>query len=121
MTNTENPEVETISTPEAIEKGKSMAIVAYITYIGLIIAFVSINDKKNTYISYHIRQSLGLCLTSIALMIINVLPILGWIVSFLGGIFILVLWIIGLVNAIGGKEKPVPVLGKLFVDWFKNV
>jgi len=104
-----------------ITEGKNIAIIAYITFIGLIIAFVMNNEKKNTFASYHIRQSLGLALTAVALSLINIIPILGWIVSFLGSFFVLVLWIIGLINAVNLKEKPVPVLGKKFEEWFKNI
>lgn len=101
--------------------GKTTAIIAYITIIGLIIAFVMNNDKKNAFTSYHIRQSLGLALTAISLSIIGMIPILGWIISFLGFFFVLYLWIMGLINALNSKEKPVPVLGKKFKEWFKEI
>lgn len=103
------------------EEGKATAIIAYITIIGLIIAFVMNNEKKNAFASYHIGQSLGLALTALALSIINVIPILGWIISFIGFIFILYLWIMGLINAINLKEKPLPILGKKYEEWFKSI
>ncbi len=102
-------------------EGKNTAIIAYITIIGLIIAFVMNNDKKNTFASYHIRQSLGLALTAVALSVIGIIPILGWLISFFGFFFVLVLWIVGLINAINSKEKPLPVLGKKFEEWFKDI
>ena len=37
---------------------KSIAIIAYLTLIGLIVAFVMNNDKKQPFAAYHIRQSL---------------------------------------------------------------
>jgi len=104
-----------------IEEGKTIAIIAYITIVGLLIAFIMNNDKKNSYASYHIKQSLGVALTALALMFIGIIPILGWIISFVGIFFVLVLWIMGLINAINLKEKPVPILGKKFEDWFKNI
>lgn len=103
------------------EEGKTTAIIAYITIIGLIIAFVMNNDKKNAFASYHIRQSLGLALTALALSLVNIIPILGQIISLIGFFFILYLWIIGLVNAINLKEKPLPLLGKKYEEWFKNL
>lgn len=103
------------------EEGKTTAIIAYITIIGLIIAFVMNNEKKNAFASYHIRQSLGLALTALALTLINVIPILGWIISFLGFLFILYLWIMGLMNAINLKEKPLPILGEKYEEWFKSI
>ncbi len=48
------------------EDAKKIAIIAYITIIGLIIAYVMNNDKKLPFASYHIRQSLGLGVTALA-------------------------------------------------------
>lgn len=102
--------------------GKSnTAVIAYLTIIGLIIAFVMNNDKKEPFASYHIRQSLGLMITGFALSIVNIIPILGWIISIVGFVIVLYMWIMGLMNAINGKEKPLPILGNRFAEWFKSV
>jgi len=101
--------------------GKNIAMIAYITFIGLIIAFVMNNDKKDAFASYHIRQSLGLAVTGLALGIIGMIPILGWIINILGIFVLLYMWIMGLVNAINGKESPVPFLGEKYKIWFKNI
>jgi len=104
-----------------VEEGKTIAIIAYITIFGLIIAFIMNNDKKNSFAAYHIRQSLGLGLTGLAIGVIGMLPFLGWIISFLGSIFILVLWVMGLISALNGEEKPVPVLGEKYQEWLKGI
>jgi uncharacterized membrane protein len=117
---TNNPKTEPVHNAET-SGDKTIAIIAYLTFIGLIIAFVMNQEKKDDFGAYHIRQSLGLCLSGLALSIINVLPILGWIISLLGGLLLLVLWVMGLINAINHKKEPVPVLGKYFEEWFKNV
>lgn len=100
---------------------KTIAIVSYLTVIGLIVAFVMNNEKKDNFSAYHIRQSLGLVLTSIALSLINVIPILGWIISLIGAFVLLYMWIMGLLNAINGKEKPVPILGTKYEEWLKSI
>lgn len=107
--------------PVAVNEGKNIAIIAYFTIIGLIIAFVMNNEKKNTFANYHIRQSLGLALTGFALGMIGMIPILGWIVSFFGIFVIMFMWIMGLINAINGIEKPVPLLGEKYLEWLKNL
>lgn len=104
-----------------IQEGKTTAIVAYITIIGLIAAFVMNNEKKNLFASFHIRQMLGLTLTGLVLSMVNIIPFFGWIVSIVGSILLLVLWVIGLMNAVNGKEKEVPVLGKYYSEWFKGI
>lgn len=100
---------------------KTIAIVAYLTVIGLVVALVLNNEKKDLFAKYHIRQSLGLVLTSIALSLINVIPLLGWIVSIIGAFVLLYMWVMGLLNAINGRERPVPILGEKYEEWLKSV
>jgi len=100
--------------------GKTISIISYFSLVGWIIAFVLYNSNKSKLAAFHIRQSLGLMITAIALYIVMFIflfiPFLGWIISILiyiclVGIF--VLWVIGLVAAINGQEKPVPVIGNM--------
>lgn len=113
--------MENTITEKTIDEGKSMGAIAYITVIGLIIAFVQNNEKKNLFTAFHIRQSLGIAVTGFALGIIGVIPILGWIIIIFGSIGLLVLWVIGLMNALNGKMQPVPVLGAKYNEWFAGI
>jgi uncharacterized membrane protein len=121
------PEVpEDFSGPEAEEsvnneQDNSIAIISYLTLIGLVIAFVMNNEKKQPFARYHIRQSLGLNVTGIALGLVNVIPILGWIISIIGVFVLLYMNIMGIINAVNRKEKPLPILGKQYEEWFKSV
>ena len=121
MENESKSEATEVASVNTSSEGKNIAIIAYITIIGLIIAFVMNNEKKNAFASYHIRQSLGLALTALALSLINIIPILGWLISFIGFFVILYMWIMGLINAVNNKEKPLPILGKKYAEWFKNI
>lgn len=113
---------ETPPTPEnTVSEGKTIAIIAYITIIGLIIAFIMNNDKKNSFASFHIRQVLGMALTGLALSVLNVIPILGWLISIFGTILVIILWIMGLISALNGEEKPVPLLGEKYQEWLGSI
>jgi len=103
------------------EEGKTIAIISYITWIGLLIAFIMNNEKKNEFARFHIRQSLMLVLAGIALGIIFAIPILGWIAGFVGWIALFVFWIMGLIGAVNGEKKEVPIIGKYAQDWFKGL
>ena len=103
------------------EEAKKIAIISYITIVGLIIAFVMNNEKKLNFASYHVRQSVGLCITGLALGVIGIIPILGWIINILGIFVLLYMWVMSLLNAVNGKEKPAPLLGKKYETWFKGV
>jgi len=120
MENIESTTVETTNV-SVKEEGKTIAIIAYITIIGLIIALVMNNEKKNDFASYHIKQSLGIGLTGLALSLINIIPILGWLISILGFFVIVYMWIMSLMNALNLKEKPAPILGKKYCKWFENL
>ncbi len=117
----ENSETTLPNTATTTIEGKNIAIISYITIIGLIVAFVMNNEKKNEFAKYHIIQSLGLALTGLALGVIGLIPILGWIINIVGIFVLLYMWILGLMNAINEKEKPVPFLGKHFEKWFTNL
>ena len=103
------------------EKNNTIAIVAYLTVIGLIAAFIMNNDKQNEFGAYHIRQSLGLCVTALVLAVIGMIPILGWLINFVGFFVLLFMWVMGLMKAINGKKEPVPLLGEQYSEWFKTV
>ena len=79
---------------------KTTSIVAYITWIVLIIAFCA-GDKEGA--KFHLNQALVIFLFSL----LGIIPCLGWIWS----IFMLVCWIMGLIAAINQEEKPVPLIG----------
>ncbi len=109
---------------QSVEEGKTIAIISYLTLIGLIIAFVMNNDKKNDFASFHIRQSIGIFtlffMSFIFLFIIAFIvyiPFLSTIVNSL----IFVLWVLGFIGSLQGEKKKVPIVGEHFQEWFKNI
>ena len=96
------------------DKEKSNGIIAYITIIGLIIAFVQNQEEKSEYVNFHVRQMIGLALIGIA---VSWIPFVGWLI----GLATIVFWIIGLMGAINGERKAVPIVGEYFQEWFKSV
>lgn len=113
-----------METSNTVEEGKTIAIISYITFIGLIIAIVMNNDKKNDFARYHIRQSLGIIVLYLVVWILFYIlttlvyiPLLSTIIY----VGLLVLWVLGVLAAAQGEEKPVPLVGEKFQEWFKNV
>lgn len=101
--------------------GKTRAIVAHITLIGWIIAYVQNNNDKSDFASFYIRQMLGLVVLSLGVYVLSVLPIIGFVLNIIGSILLLVLWIVSLMGAVNGKKEPTPFIGHLFQIWFKSV
>lgn len=81
---------------------KTTSVVAYLTWMGLIIA-VCAGDKEGA--KFHVNQALVILLFSL----LSIIPCIGWI----WGIFMLVCWIMGLIAAINQEEKEVPLIGKI--------
>tara|TARA_R110001583_G_scaffold4351_4_gene25241 strand:+ start:4877 stop:5203 length:327 start_codon:yes stop_codon:yes gene_type:complete len=102
-----------------VHEGKSIAIISYLWWIGLIIAYIMNSNKKNTFASFHIRQMLGLLLLSVVAGLLRnyVDATLGYII----GMASFVLWVIGFIGATKGEDKKIPLVGDLFQDWFKNI
>ena len=86
---------------------KVTGIVAYITLVGWLIAYLA-GDKEGA--KFHINQALVLFLAGVVCGILSWIPLIGIIAGILN-IVVFVFWIMGLVSACKGTEKPVPILG----------
>lgn len=102
------------------DNGKTVAIIAYITLIGWIIALVMNNGNKTALGTFHVRQSLGIMCAGVVLAIVTGFLSI-WILSTIVNGAILVFWLLGLISAVQGEMKPVPVLGEQFQEWFKAI
>ena len=85
-------------------------VVAYLTWVGLIIALVA-GDRYES--RFHLNQSLVIWLAGTVLGMVAWVPLLGWLIGAVGSLFCVICWFIGIVNAIQGVEKEVPVLGQI--------
>lgn len=104
---------------------RTVAILAYITIIGFIIAIVMHGSKKTALGSFHLRQVLGLIVTGLVLwlpgVIISLIPFVNFLMLILWpiiGITLFVIWLLGLIAAASGERKPVPVIGEHYQKWF---
>ena len=93
---------------------KATGIVAYISIIGWIIAYVA-GDREGA--KFHLNQALVLDLSmivvSFATSILAFIPLLGGLVGGLLGLAMFVLWIMGIVYAAKEEEKELPLIGMI--------
>lgn len=80
---------------------KTTAIVSYIGWIGWIIALVA-GQKDDAFAKHHLNQTL-------ILNIISIIP-LG-----ITQVFAFILWIMGIIDAVKGESKPLPIIGGLHI------
>ena len=124
--------METNNNITTADNGKTAAIISYLTIIGWLIAYFAMHkDNKTELGSYQLRQTLLLNIAAI---------VLGWGLGFVLGILIVstgifaliyisyvlqlaifVIWIVGLIGAINGEKKPMPLIGEKAQTMFPSI
>ena len=113
-------------TPDAadVEQNKVFGILSYLPPLLFLVPLLAARQSK--FAMYHCNQGLVLTLVAIAVSIANMIldvvlvhiPFLGWFlmtVLNLGiSVGILVLVVIGIINAVNGACKPLPLIGNRF-------
>jgi len=87
------------------------AFVGTLPIIGFILAILM--KKNDKYVMFYAKQGLALGLIYLIGHIVLTLLIITIPLLFLWGPAGLVFWIISVINAFSGKEKPTPLVGKL--------
>ncbi len=100
---------------------KTVAIIAYLTIIGFVVAAILYGNNKTQLGAFHLRQALGFVVLGFCSIVFIIIPIIGWILLPFYGLAIFVLWIIALLGAVQGEMKPIPVVGPLFQQWFATI
>jgi uncharacterized membrane protein len=85
----------------------SLAALAYILFFIPLLT----KEKENPFVLYHVKQGFTVFTASILLSImVTIAPLLFYIFS-LAQLGIVVLVVIGIMNAIAGKKEPIPLIG----------
>lgn len=85
-------------------------LAVFLIILGFIIVLLA--KRKNKYVMYYAKQSLVLFIACVIANAVLIVPILGWVIYPILCLILLVLWIIGWANALSGKMKPIPIIGK---------
>ena len=102
-------------------KGKGVAAIAYITIIGLAIAFVLNANRRTDFSSFHIRQATGLLLTSVVIWVAFTWVFHIYTLTKILEIGIFILGVIGVINALSGKRTVLPLVGESYEKMFASV
>ena len=107
-------------TQDTIDKGRTYAVVSYLTIIGSIIAIIMNSDVKNPFTTFHNRQGLGLCLSYLIFGYVQGLYD-NWLITLPFMICFALLLIFGVATAATGKMVLIPVIGPFFQKIFANI
>lgn len=113
--------------PAPAAEDRTVAILSYITIIGFVVAIVLHSGKPTKLGAFHLRQMLGFIIAIVAFwvcfMVIAFIPVVNLltiVLGPLGGLGFLIIWIMGLVAAIQGEAKPMPLVGAQFQKMLEN-
>ena len=98
--------------PNDAEANKGMAIIAYILFF---VPLLTGDCQKSPFVKYHTNQGLILFLCSVGGSIVSsifMFIIIGAFLLFVVGIASAALFIIGVINVVNGRMKPLPIIGK---------
>jgi uncharacterized membrane protein len=103
--------------PTTAGKNTTMAALAYIIFF---LPLLTGDAKKDPFVKYHTKQGLVLFLLVVLINILSwIVPFYMWYsLSWILNLGTLALLIIGIMNAVNGKQEPLPLIGSLS-DIFK--
>ena len=92
---------------------QDVKILSAIGYIGLLFLVPYLVKPKDKFAVFHANQGLLLLIATVVINAIgSIIPVIGWFIILpLGGIFTLVLFILGVISALKGEEKRLPLIG----------
>ncbi|AEE52082.1 DUF4870 domain-containing protein [Haliscomenobacter hydrossis] len=93
-------------------------VLAYLTPIGWVLAFIIHLLRKEEYTAFHLRQAGGIYGTLAVLFFLSRIPFLGWLMWLFGLILCFFLWVVGFMGAVQSKRTIIPYLGPYFQRWF---
>ncbi len=100
------------------QEGKTTAVIAYITFIGAIVAVFMNQDSKNQFAAFHIRQAIGLHLLYF-LFVFLVTGFNSWWITGAFWVAAFALWVYGFIGALQEQKMLIPIFGEYFQKWFK--
>ena len=90
-------------------------LLAATSYIGILFLVPLLAAKDDAFARYHANQGLVLFIANIAAaiagFILGFIPVIGIIVAWIIRIALFVLMILGIINALKGEMKPLPLIG----------
>ncbi len=90
---------------------KKVNPIAVLCYVGILVLIPLLVEKEDEFVRFHVRQGLVLFICEVATMLIGWFPIIGWLISFIGFFIWIILSLIGIINVLTGKTKPLPLIG----------
>ena len=114
----EQPVQHTEPAPSPSHAAQKNTLMAAISYLGPLVIVSYLMAKDDSFVKFHIRQGAVLFAIEIAISVVSSMFMFGglYMVVQLANLGALILSIIGIVNAVQGKEQELPLIGHLAVN-----
>ena len=87
----------------------SNTLMAALSYFGILVIVPLLTEAKNDpFVKFHIKQGIVLLIAYVICGFVIWVPIIGWTL----GVVLFVLFLMGLINALNGQQKPLPIIGQ---------
>ncbi len=88
-----------------------------IAYIGILFFVPLLVDRNNQFNRFHANQALVLLITAVIVNLLGTYSpiVIAALVRLIGGLTIIVLMVMGVLNAANEKMKPLPLIGKFTI------
>lgn len=84
-----------------------------IAYIFLLFLVPLLGKRNSEFAQFHAKQGLILVIGWFLIMILGIIPLLGWLIIMpLGSLFLVLMSVLGILNALSGKMVELPLIGK---------
>jgi len=100
-----------------VEEGRLFAILGYIIPILIVVPLI---QRDNNFALFHAKQVILLALFAFGIMMMACIEFL-FCMPYLFVPLLVAFWAIGLVFAIRGLYKPLPLLGRYAEEWFRGI
>ncbi|MEG0570651.1 MAG: hypothetical protein RR497_03295 [Oscillospiraceae bacterium] len=105
---------EIIFDQQDVNSTKSLA---WLSYLGLFLLIPMLANKNSPFTKFHVNQGLVLLILMVIefflSVIVKLIPIIGTVIGIAMDLALLALMIYGIVNAVQGKAKRLPLIGNI--------
>ena len=98
---------------EDVKRTNILAALCYVSFVLIVIALLL--EPNSKFLRYHINQSILISIFGIAIGIVAIIPLLGWIASAVGAVMAVDFTVMGVIRAFKGTAKDLPLIGKYTV------
>lgn len=91
-----------------LRKFNWLTVSALLSYFNILLLIPLFFSKKSSFVQFHVRQGMALLIVTVIFSFSFYIPILPILLA----LFIFVCFIIGIINVITGRERPLPFIGR---------